>query len=64
VPDEVGASVWRWLFEGFVFVLVVAGIGWCCWKGCLISKQPKQRPPSVVNCPACGAKLELKEEGK
>jgi hypothetical protein len=52
------------MFEGFVFVLVVAGIGWCCWKGCLISKQPSTKPPSVVICPACGAKLELKESGK
>ena len=41
MPDEGKSSVWRWMFEGFVFVLVVAGIGWCCWKGCLISKQPR-----------------------
>lgn len=64
MPDGEGASVWRWLFEGFVFVLVVAGVGWCCWKGCLISKQSKAKPPGVVTCPACGAKLELREAQK
>ena len=61
MPEK--ATLWRGLFEALVAALVLAAIGWLCYKGCW-GKQAKQRPPSVVNCPACGAKLELKEEGK
>jgi len=63
VPDVEKSSVWRWLFEGFFFVLVVSGAVYLCYKGCW-SKQAQQRQASVVNCPSCGAKLELKESGK
>jgi hypothetical protein len=61
--DDEKYTVWRWLVEGLVFLVVVAGVVWACKLGCQ-NRQAKVSTPSPVTCPACGAKLELKEAGK
>jgi hypothetical protein len=53
---------WRVAFETVVAVLVVGLIGWACYWGC--NRKDKVPAAHAVTCPACGAKLELKEVDK
>ena len=59
--DE-GHTVWRWMLEGLVFLVIVAGVVWVVKLGCQGKRVASKTSP--VTCPTCGVKLELKEVEK